>query len=67
MKYRVSFYESLEHLLTERKANFVHKLKGLTTKMINELMKKISQTHSFRGTTGEKLVQFLLSMTKDYP
>ena len=65
MKYRVYFYESLEHLLTERKANFVHKLKGLTTKMINELMKKISQTHSFRGTTGEKLVQFLLSMTKD--
>ena len=65
MKYKVSFYESLEHLLTERKANFVHKLKGLTTKMINELMKKISQMYDFQGTTGDKLVQFLLTMTKD--
>ena len=65
MKYKVSFYESLEHLLTERKANFVHKLKSLTTKITNEMMKKIDKMYDFKGTTGDKLVQFLLTMTKD--
>lgn len=65
MKYKVSFYESLEHLLTERKANFVHKLKGLTTKITNEMMKQIDKMYDFKGTLGDKFVQFLLTMTKD--
>lgn len=65
MKYKVSFYENLEHLLTERKANFVHKLKGLTTKITNEMMKQIEKMYDFKGTTGDKLIQFLLTMTKD--
>ena len=65
MKYRVSFYESLEHLLTERKANFVHKLKSLTTKITNEMMKQIEKMYDFKGTLGDKFVQFLLTMTRD--
>ena len=65
MKYKVSFYESLEHLLTERKANFVHKLKSLTTKITNEMMKQIDKMYDFKGTLGDKFVQFLLTMTKD--
>lgn len=65
MNYKVTFYNDLVELLTERKSNFVHKLKGLTTKIINELTNEISKKYNFRGTTGEKLVQFLLSMTKD--
>ena len=65
MKYNVSFYESLEHLLTERKANFVHKLKSLTSKITNEMMKQIEKMYDFKGTTGDKLIQFLLTMTRD--
>lgn len=65
MNYKVKFYESLEHLLTERKANFVNKLKSLTTKITNEMLKKIEKMYEFEGTLGDKLVQFLLTMTKD--
>ena len=65
MKYKVSFYESLEQMLTERKANFVHKLKSLTTKITNEMMKQIDKMYDFKGTLGDKFVQFLLTMTKD--
>ena len=65
MKYKVSFYESLEHLLTERKANFVHRLKSLTTKITNEMMKQIEKMYDFKGTLGDKFVQFLLTMTRD--
>ena len=65
MKYKVLFYESLEQMLTERKANFVHKLKSLTSKITNEMMKQIDKMFDFKGTLGDKFVQFLLTMTKD--
>ncbi len=67
MKYQVTFYNNLVELLTERKANFVHKLKGLTTKIINALMNEISKQYNFQGTTGDKLVQFLLRVSKHKP
>ena len=55
MKYQVTFYETLEHLLTERKANFVNKLKKLTSKVTQELANKIGGN----GTTSEKIISFV--------
>lgn len=44
MKYKVTFYKNSLELLTERKANFVNKIKSLTSKVFDELAKKTNKT-----------------------
>ena len=65
MKYQVTFYKNTLELITERKSNFVNKLKSLSSKITYEMMKQIDKKYDFRGTSGDKIVQFLLTMTKD--
>lgn len=58
MNYNVTFYESLEHLLTERKANYVFQLKKLSSKITQELFKKIGGN----GTGADKIIHIMKTL-----
>ena len=58
MNYKVSFYESLEHMLTERKANYVFQLKKLSSKITQELFKKIGGN----GTGADKIINIMKTL-----
>ncbi len=55
MKYQVTFYKDEMQMLTERKANFVNKLKKLSSRVTQELANKIGGN----GTTSEKIISFI--------
>lgn len=61
MEYNVSFYNDLVDLLTERNANFVNKLKALSTKITNAIGKKVGG----QGTTGRNIINFLATMVEN--
>lgn len=42
MNYKVTFYNNLAELLTERKGNFVNNLKKLTSQVVTKLAKKMA-------------------------
>ena len=44
MNYKVTFYNNLTELLTERKANFVNKIKHLTSRVFDKLAKETEMT-----------------------
>ena len=58
MNYKVTFYNDLVELLTERKANFVNQLKKLSSKITYELFKKIDGN----GKGTDKIINFMKSM-----
>lgn len=58
MNYKVTFYESLEHLITERKANYVFQLKKLSSKITNELFNKIGGN----GTGADKIIHIMKTL-----
>ena len=59
MNYKVTFYKDCVELLTERKANFVNKLKALTSRVFEELAQKVGT----RGkTNGMAVLEFLKQM-----
>lgn len=62
MKYNVRFYNDLVELLTERKANFVNQMKALSSKILNEIGKKVGGGEK---TTGKTLVKFLANMVEN--
>lgn len=41
MNYKVTFYNNIVELLTERNANFVNKIKHLTSRVVKELANKV--------------------------
>lgn len=59
MNYKVTFYKDYVELLTERKANFVNKLKALTSRVFEQLAQKVGT----RGkTNGMAILEFLKQM-----
>ena len=60
MKYKVTFYNDLVELLTERKANFVNNLKKLTSQVITKLAKKMAAEMGKQEKTSG------LTILKDY-
>lgn len=59
MNYKVTFYKDCVELLTERKANFVNKLKALTSRVFEQLAQKVGT----RGkTNGMAVLEFLKQM-----
>ena len=42
MNYKVTFYKDEMEMLTERNANFVNKLKALTSQVVTKLAKKMA-------------------------
>lgn len=44
MNYKVTFYDNLTELLTERKANFVNKINHLTSRVFDKLAKETDMT-----------------------
>ena len=59
MNYKVTFYNDLVELLTERKANFVNKLKKISSNVLDMLGKEIERQYGFKGTTAQKIIQFM--------
>ena len=52
-------------LLTERKANFVNKLRKITSEVVTKLANEMGKTYNISGTSGEKIAQSLEKI--DYP
>lgn len=61
MEYNISFYNDLVDLLTERNANFVNKLKALSSKITDAIGKKVGG----QGSTGRNLINFLATMVEN--
>ena len=59
MNYKVTFYNDLVELLTERKANFVNNLKKISSKILDMLGKELERRYGVNGTTAQKIVQFM--------
>lgn len=59
MKYKVTFYKDYVELLTERKANFVDKLKALTSRVFEQLAQKVGTKGK---TNGMAILEFLKQM-----
>ena len=59
MNYKVTFYNNLVELLTERKANFVNNLKKLATLITNKLA---SEVKTDGKTVSEKITNFMIQM-----
>ena len=68
MNYKVTFYNNLVELLTERKGNFVNKLKKISSNILDMLGKEIERQYGIKGTTAQKIIQFMLknAMAKNY-
>ena len=63
MNYKVTFYNNLVELLTERKANFVNNLKKLTTQVVTKLAKRMaSEMGRQEKTSGLTIFEFLKTM-----
>lgn len=60
MKYKVTFYKNTMHMLTERKANFVNKVKTLTSRVFDELAKK---TGGNERTSALSIIDYLKNKT----
>lgn len=60
MEYKVTFYKNSLELLTERKANFVNKIKSLTSKVFDELAKKTNKTGK---TSAISILEHLKDLT----
>lgn len=56
MNYNVTFYRDLNHLLTERKANFTHQLAKFSSKIFNALGAKLEG----QGTSAQKILKALV-------
>lgn len=59
MKYKVTFYNDLVELLTERKANFVNKLRKITSEVTTKLANEMGRKYNVTGTIGEKIASAL--------
>lgn len=59
MNYKVTFYKDEMEMLTERKANFVNKLKKISSKILDMLGKELERRYGVNGTTAQKIVQFM--------
>lgn len=62
MNYKITFYNNIVELLTERNANFINKVKHLTSRVFNELAKKTNQNGK---TSAISILQHLKEMTSD--
>lgn len=63
MNYKVTFYNNLVELLTERKANFVNNLKKLTSQVVTKLAKKMAaEMGKQEKTSGLTILEFLKTM-----
>lgn len=51
MNYQVTFYNNVVELLTERNANFVNKIKHLTSRVFNKLAKQTDQKGNTSATS----------------
>ena len=60
MNYKVTFYKDEMEMLTERKGNFVNKLKKISSNILDMLGKEIERQYGFKGTTAQKIIQFML-------
>lgn len=56
MNYNVTFYRDLNHLLTERKANFTHQLAKFSSKIFNALGAKLKG----QGTSAQKILKAIV-------
>lgn len=61
MKYNVTFYKDDFSLLTQRKANFVNKLKQITSNLITKLANECGG----HGTSAEKIYSFCKKMSQN--
>ena len=59
MNYKVTFYNDVMQMLTERKANFVNNLKKLATLITNKLA---SEVKTDGKTVSEKITNFMIQM-----
>ena len=62
MNYKVTFYKDEMEMLTERKSNFINKVKSLTSRVFDKLAKETGQTGR---TSVISILQHLKKMTDD--
>lgn len=60
MNYKVTFYNNLEHLITQRKANFTHKLAKISSKIFNAIAARVEGT----GTSAQKLLRMMVNQSE---
>lgn len=56
MFYKVTFYKDEMEMLTERKANFTHKLAKISSKIFKAIADKIGG----KGTSGQKILKAMI-------
>ena len=59
MNYNVTFYKDTMQMLTERKANFVNKLRKITSEVTTKLANEMGRKYNVTGTIGEKIASAL--------
>ena len=59
MNYKVTFYKDEMQMLTERKANFVNKLKKISSKLLEMMAYELEKKFDVHGTTAQKIIQFM--------
>lgn len=65
MRYQVTFYKDEMEMLTERKGNFVNKLKKISSKLLEMMAYELEKQYDVHGTTAQKIVQFMLKCANE--